>query len=404
MAILQFPTLVYCYTIHTQAGEAGQFRIVLNCTNFTLPQLKTINLTESACGLVCLLISVIILGALLYYKAYKTTLQRLFLCLMVTTILQEAGLATTVEHQFQYRGQETVCKVIGFSNQCTGTMIYLYTAQIALFILYMVYKQLNGDPFPGLSQSKCSSTVLEFLYAFSCIVISFGESWYPYFDGKGDYGLSLADCWIKAFDEYCNPVGYKYQVVSYCIDEGLGMISVIATVVLVVVYCKRFYVFREVEYPQLRLLLRQTLLLMCFLMSSFVYLSVGIVRFYVHSYPLLLANSTGITVSPLIIPVGYLVYLYATRNPHVMQNGCCRCSANCCWLSSQCHERNPALPATEECVTHRTSHARNIPSNSFFNVEYTGAFTHITEDKGNSHVGEHELLVAKETQYGSINT
>ena len=182
------------------------------------------------------------------------------------------------------------------------------------------------------------------------------------------------------------------------------MISVIATVVLVVVYCKRFYVFREVEYPQLRLLLRQTLLLMCFLMSSFVYLSVGIVRFYVHSYPLLLANSTGITVSPLIIPVGYLVYLYATRNPHVMQNGCCRCSANCCWLSSQCHERNPTLPATEECVTHRTSHAQNIPSNSFFNVEYTGAFTHITEDKSNSHVGEHELLVAKETQYGSINT
>ena len=142
-------TLPHSFTviqyIHMQAGEAGQFQIVLNCTNFTSPQLKTINLTESACGLVCLLISVIILEALLYCKAYKTPLQRLFLCLMVTTILQEAGLATTVEHQFQYRGQETVCKVIGFSNQCTGTMIYLFTAQIAPFLLYMVYKQLNGD-------------------------------------------------------------------------------------------------------------------------------------------------------------------------------------------------------------------------------------------------------------------
>ena len=387
---------------YTQSGEAGQFQIVLNCTNFTLPQLKTLNLTESACGLACLLISLIILGVLLYYKAFKTTLQRLFLCLMVTTILQEAGLAATVEHQFQYRGQETVCKVIGFSNQCTGTMIYLFTAQIALFLLYMVYKQLNGDPFPRLSQSKSISAVLEFLYAFSGIALSFGESWYPYFDGKGDYGLSLADCWIKAFDEHCNPVGYKYQVISYCIDEGLGMISVITTVVLVVVYCKLFYVSLEVEYPQVRVLLRQTLLLMGFLMSSFVYLSVGIVRFYVHSYPLLLANSTGITVSPLIIPVGYLVYLYATRNPHVIQNGCCRCRATCCRASSQGHECNPKWPATEECVTHPTSHTQNVPSNSFFTVEYTGAFTHITEENGNSLTEEHEPLVAKETQYGSI--
>ena len=291
-------------------------------------------------------------------------------------------MATTVEHQFQYRGQETVCKVIGFSNQCTGamhgTMMYLFTAQIAPFLLYMVYKQLNGDLlYPLVNHGTHTLT------------------------GKGEYGLSLTDCWIKAFDEYCNPVGYKYQVISYCIDEGLGMISVIATVVLVVVYCKWFYVFQEVEYPQVRLLLQQTLLLMCFLMSSFVYLSVGIVRFYIHSYPLLLANSTGITVSPLIIPVGYRVYLYATRNPHVIQNGCCRCSANCCRPSSQGHERNPALPATEECVTHQTSHTENIPSNSFYTVECTGAFTHITEDKGNSHVGKHEPLVAKETQYRS---
>ena len=376
---------------------------MLNCTNFTLPQLKTINLTESACGLACLLVSVIILGALLYYKAYKTTLQRLFLCLMVTTILQEAGLATTVEHQFQYRGQETVCRVIGFSNQCTGTMIYLFTAQIALFLLYMVYKQLNGDPFPGLSQSKCSSTALEFLYAFSCIVISFGESWYPYFDGKGEYGLSLADCWIKAFDEYCNPVGYKYQVISYCIDEGLGMISVIATVVLVVVYCKRFYMLQEVEYPQVRLLLRQTLLLMGFFFLFVLYLSVGIVRFFVYNYAVILTNSTGITVAPLIIPVGYLVYLYATRNQHVIQNGCCRfCRSYCIKTSSQSHECNPVLPATEDCVTHPTSNPQSVPSSTFVTVEYTGAFTHSEEHISESHVGEHEPLVAKETQYGSI--
>ena len=222
--------------LFSQSGKGGQFQIVLNCTNFTLPQLKTINLTESACGLACLLVSVLILGVLLYYKAYKTTLQRLFLYLVNVTVLHEACLTSTIEHQFHYGGQETVCRILGFVNQCTGTMSYLLTAQIALFLLYTVYKQLKGEPFPRLSQSNRISTALELLYILSGILLAIGETWYPYFDGKGDYGLTLADCWIKSFDENCNHVGYKYQIVSYCVYEVLGMISLIATVVLVVVY------------------------------------------------------------------------------------------------------------------------------------------------------------------------
>ena len=50
-------------------------------------------------------------------------------------------------------------------------------------------------------------------------------------------------------------IGYKYQIVSYYVYEGLRIISVIATVVLVVVYCKRLYRLQEVEYPQVWLLL-----------------------------------------------------------------------------------------------------------------------------------------------------
>ena len=312
-------------------------------------------------------------------------------------------MTSTVEHQFHYDGQETVCRILGFVNQCTGTMSYLLTAQIALFLLYTVYKQLKGEPFPRLSQSNRISTALELLYILSAILLAIGETWYPYFDGKGDYGLTLADCWIKSFDENCNHVGYKYQIVSYCVYEVLGMMSVIATVVLVVVYCKRFYMLQEVEYPQVRLLLRQTLLLMGFLFVFVLYLSVGIVRFFVYNYAVILTNSTGITVAPLIIPVGYLVYLYATRNQHVIQNGCCRfCRSYCIKTSSQSHECNPVLPATEDCVTHPTSNPQSVPSSTFVTVEYTGAFTHSEEHISESHVGEHEPLVAKETQYGSI--
>lgn len=52
-----------------------------------------------------------------------------------------------------------------------------------------------------------------------------------------------------------NHIWYEYQIVSYYVYEGLRIISVIATVVLVVVYCKRLYRLQEVEYPQVWLLL-----------------------------------------------------------------------------------------------------------------------------------------------------
>ena len=169
-------------------------------------------------------------------------------------------------------------------------------------------------------------------------------------------------------------IGYKYQIVSYYVYEGLRIISVIATVVLVVVYCKRLYRLQEVEYPQVWLLLWQTLLLMGF--SLFVlYLSVGIVHFFVYNYAVILTNSTSITVAPFIIPVGYLVCFYGMRNSYVMQNWCCRFSRSYVISKSRmqsCFACNLVL----HCVTHPTSTPQSVPSSTFVAVQYTGACFH----------------------------
>ena len=85
-----------------------------------------------------------------------------------------ACLTSTIEHQFHYDGQETVCRSLGFVNQCTG---YLFTAQIALFLLYAVYKQLKSEPLPRLSQSSKISTAV---YVLSGILLAIGETWYTH--------------------------------------------------------------------------------------------------------------------------------------------------------------------------------------------------------------------------------
>ena len=55
-------------------------------------------------GAVCLLISSFIVLLVIYYKAYSSVLQRLFLYLMLATMLREMGLFAVIEHHFHYKG------------------------------------------------------------------------------------------------------------------------------------------------------------------------------------------------------------------------------------------------------------------------------------------------------------
>ena len=78
-----------------------------------------------------------------FYKAYTSTLQRLFLYLTIVTVIQEACITMNVEHQFQYNGQETFCEWIRIVSQWTGMMVYLVTLGIIIYLLYKVYEQFK---------------------------------------------------------------------------------------------------------------------------------------------------------------------------------------------------------------------------------------------------------------------
>ena len=287
-----------------------------------------------------------------------------------------------VERQFHYPGQEQFCEVLGFLNQCTGTMVYMLTAQVALYLVFMVYTKLKGDPFPKISQSHRLCKLIEGAYLFVPVTLVILESGYPYIGGS-KYGFSVADCWIQAFNDDCENTGFKYQVASYGVDGGLGTVSVISTLVLAVVYCRMAYVYRKVKCPEILLLLRQTLLLMGFLVASPLILAIGIIlRFYLHNFILSIANSIGITLSPLVIPVGYLVYIYATTHS---KPGCCKCALFrnlYVKIKSSSKEkqrtRRPQSPITEKYhKTNPTSHPQNYPSETYFSIEHTGEFTHV---------------------------
>lgn len=86
-----------------------QFETLHNCTNFTNQQLKHINLARSLTGVLCMVVATLILVALIFYKAYKSVLQRLFLYITAATVIGEGAFSLAIEHQFFFTILKTQC-------------------------------------------------------------------------------------------------------------------------------------------------------------------------------------------------------------------------------------------------------------------------------------------------------
>ena len=123
--------------------EESQFN--LNCTNFTEPQLKSLNLTRSVMAAVCVVILLLILVFLLAYKAYSTTFQRLYLYVVIATVFSELIQVLGIEHQFRYRRQDVVCFWLGFITHWTSVMVFIYAFGIILYLLCLIVTKIRGN-------------------------------------------------------------------------------------------------------------------------------------------------------------------------------------------------------------------------------------------------------------------
>ena len=125
-----------------------------------------VSLSGSITSAVCLVVITLILLLLIFHKAYTSTLQRLLLYLTIITVIQEACLSVGYATQFGYSGHEPFCDVISNVWQWSDTVGYLLTLVMIVYLPYKIYEQLNGDPFPRLSRSKCCCVVLECFFIF----------------------------------------------------------------------------------------------------------------------------------------------------------------------------------------------------------------------------------------------
>ena len=314
------------HTDFTDGVKESKF--LLNCTNFTYGQLNALNLSRGLSGSICAAIATLTLFLLFCHNLYKTALQRTFIFLTTTTLILEILFAMQIERQFQYDGQNEFCSALGFLIHLVGGIYYMFALRITLLLVYIVYKQLRGDPFPILSNSRCASRFLEILFLFIAILIPSTHHWVPFLHGK--FGLAGAYCWIRETDDNCKNLGDTEQLAFYGIAEAIGLTSVVAVVGLSVVYCRIAYKYKSARRQQLTLI-RQTLLLMCFLVVHVVFLSAGLAARFLPATSktehlvLWYFNAAGIPVSLLVIPTGFLIHVYSSGL-------CARCykALHCC--------------------------------------------------------------------------
>lgn len=378
-----------------------------NCSNLTADDLIAINLSFSGTGAVCCFISTIIFLLLLICRAYKTVLQRLFLYLMVATAMRELLIAASLEHHFKYHGQDKVCTWVAFLYNWTGILLFVFTVGILIYLFFLVQYVAKGNTVPHILQSKRRRVSLEILYIVVPSILTFAYASVPYF--THNYGLAGAWCWIRALDDNCKMTlsGLLAQLFhGHIFYEAGGIIGIILTVAVAVVYYRL-----PISLQEARKLIRKTFVVMiCFLLSVIavvIALSIRMITAKASIYRhFAIWFSVGVTYpsSLLLFPVAFLVSFYpiSKLSRYSVYNRAKKCLCFLCKKKKKYSVRFGKVPgySTHAVSTAPMSTRVSAPSNTFFKVQYTNAFTHITTES--ALLCHHEEPL--DTGYGSSKT
>ena len=293
----------------------------LSCTNFTVEDLKLFNRLRNITALVCAAITLAILLFLICQKAYSSLFQRLYLYLVIGTLLNEIVVGLSIEHQWHYRRQETVCIWLGFFSQFTFVLVFILSYEIIIHLLCIVVDKMNWSVsrWRWIVGSKRYTVTLEIMYIALPVIISIGFAVIPYV--KKSYGIAGPWCWVRSLNEHCEPSGLVTQMVFYGLYMLVGIVGMAASVVFAVVYCKLSKESRHLLKKPLYVLIFQFIHIVIIMYNLSVRLYTLISRRHQH-YGLWSADAFTLPIGVLIFPFGYLLCFYPVRNVYVKLMEC----------------------------------------------------------------------------------
>ena len=299
---------LYIYNlINSSANPGRQFN--MNCTNFTVEEWKSLNLTRSIAATLGVAMTFAILLFLMYYKAYSSLFQRLYLYLIIATLLNEIVGVISVDHQVYYRGQEKVCIWVGFFTGWSYVLLFIFSYEIIVYLLFLVVSKIRGFQISqcGMSCTRYFSVIVEVVYIVLPLLIATAFSMPPY--KQQVYGIAGPWCFVRSLSDDCEAIGKLFQLTFYGMYLALGVAGIVATLIFSVVYFKLSASFREVRH-----LLKRTLYVLVFKFIHIILIMCSAAcRVYTlwsrqHKYYFLwLSHALAVPLGVLVFPLGYFL-------------------------------------------------------------------------------------------------
>ncbi len=181
-----------------------------NCSSLTIDRLKRANTIIVTFCAVSLLLLLLFLAFLVLYRAYRTTLQRLFLYLTIATALDFMVATLNIELQFDVTPK--FCAWIAFGDVWTTSVIELFHFCFTAYLIATAYQKIRGRQIQCLGGCRRHPVLTEIICTTAIIfLLPLSYLWVPIYHHT--YGLDGAVCWVKKIDRHCNKVKH-YDVDS----------------------------------------------------------------------------------------------------------------------------------------------------------------------------------------------
>ena len=346
----------------------------MNCTNFTDASWKSLNLVRSIVAVIGTVIILAILLFLVYNKVYSSFFQRLYLYLIIATLLSEITGVISIEHMWHYKGQEAVCIGVGFLLSWTYVLLFIFSYEIIVYLLYLVVSKIGGTRLPqcGFKNTKCGGVIIEIVYVAIPVLISTVFALPPLM--QQNYGIAGPWCFVRSLNDYCEPTGYSAQMAFYGMYMTLGVAGIVASLIFLVVYFKLATAFKEV-----RCLLKRTLYVLGFKFIHILMILCSVAcRVYTlksrrhEQYGLWLAHALAFPIGALVFPLGYLLCFHPVGQ--IVQKTFKKVAVKCCksWHNSSTPNRVeiPSITAVPRATVQKSDRISQ-PSTTFFDIPHS---------------------------------
>ena len=334
-----------------------------------------------------------ILSFLIYYKVYSSLFQRLYLYLIMATLLSEITGVISIEHQWRYERQEAVCVGVGLFLAWTYVLLFIFSYEIIVYLLYLVVWNIRGTRLPqcGMGCTRCRGMIVEIMYIAIPVLISTAFALPPFIQQK--YGIAGPWCFVRSLNDDCEPTGFTTQMTFYGMYMTLGVAGIVASLIFSVVYFKLASSFREVRH-----LLKRTLYLLAFKFVHILMILCSVTcRLYTlesrrhQLYGLWLTHALSFPIGVLVFPLGYFLCFHpvgkiARKVYKKVVVKCCRHTDN----TSLNRAEVPSITGIYRATAPRSNRISQ-PSHTFFAVPH-------------SDVLSEKLPLVSDTGYGSTFT